>query len=106
MAKLHIKKGDLVRVLSGDDRGNTGRVLEVFPSKMRAIVEGVNIVTKHRKPTQQNPQGERLEKEAPLHISNLMIVDPKTNKPTRISRKKNEKGIGVRVAKKSGEILG
>ena len=79
--KLHIKKGDTVKVLSGKDRGKEGRVQVVDTKKMRAIVEGVNMVTKHKKPDQQNPQGARLEVEASVHVSNLMVVEPKSGKP-------------------------
>lgn len=104
--KLHIKKGDTVRVLSGRDRGKEGRVQVIIKKDYRAIVEGMNMVTKHRKPDQSNPQGSVVELEAPIHISNLMIVDPKTGEPTRVGRVKNENGKGwVRVSKKSGEII-
>jgi len=104
--KLHVKKGDTVKVLSGrvGVRGEVGRVLEVYPKKQRALVEGVNIIKKHQKPGPQNPNGAIVEREAPLHVSKLMLIDPTTNKPTRIGRQKTEKGW-VRVAKKSGAIL-
>ncbi len=105
MTKLHIKKGDIVYVNSGEDKGKTGRVLEVLVSKSRAIVEGVNIVSKHAKPNAQNPNGGIEKKEASIHISNLNLVDPKTGKPTRIGRKKDNKGKTVRYAKKSGEAF-
>jgi large subunit ribosomal protein L24 len=107
MAKLHIKKGDTVKVLSGDDRGKTGTVLSVFPKKGTAIVEGVRIATKHLKPNakKDNPDGGIIQQEAPVHVSNLMVIDPKTNQPTRIYRTKNAKGFSVRVSKKSGEII-
>jgi large subunit ribosomal protein L24 len=107
MASIHIKKGDQVRVLCGDDRGKTGRVLRVFPKKMTAIVEGCRVVHKHLKPNvdQNNPSGGIIEKEAPINVSNLMVVDPKTNKPTRIARIKDAKGYSVRVSKKSGELI-
>ncbi|WP_243348081.1 50S ribosomal protein L24 [Parabacteroides sp. FAFU027] len=105
MSKLHIKKGDMVFVNAGNDKGKTGRVLEVQISKSRAIVEGVNMVSKHVKPNAQNPQGGIVKKEAPIHISNLNVVDPKTNKPTRVGRKLNEAGVLVRVSKKSGEEI-
>ncbi len=104
MAKLHIKKGDTVKVLSGDDRGKTGRVLSVEPAKMRAIVEGVNIVTKATKPSAQYPQGGLIKKEAPIHISNLSLIDPKTGAATRIAIRR-EDGKGVRIAKKSGQEI-
>ncbi len=102
--KLHIKKGDTVYVLAGEDRGKTGRVLEVQPAKMRAIVEGCNIVTKATKPTAQYPQGGLVKKEAPIHISNLSLVDPKSGKPTRIAIRR-EDGKVVRIAKKSGQEI-
>ena len=102
--KLHIKKGDMVYVLAGEDRGTTGRVLSVDPAKYRAIVEGVNIVTKATKPTAQYTQGGLVKKEAPIHISNLSLIDPKSGKPTRIALKR-EDGKCVRIAKKSGQEI-
>ena len=105
MAKLHIKKGDTVYVNAGDDKGKTGRVLEVQVKKNRAIVEGINIVSKSTKPTAKYPQGGIVKLEAPVHISNLNVVDPKTGKPTRIGRRRNEAGKLVRYAKKSGEAI-
>lgn len=105
MAKYHIKKGDTVYVNSGDDKGKTGRVLEMLPKKGRAIVEGVNIVSKSTKPTAKYPQGGIIKMEAPISISNLNIVDPKTGKPTRIGRRLNEEGKLVRYSKKSGEEI-
>ncbi|MCC8173137.1 MAG: 50S ribosomal protein L24 [Odoribacter sp.] len=103
--KLHIKKGDLVYVNAGVDKGKQGKVLEVLVDKNRAIVEGVNMVSKHTKPNAANPQGGIIKKEAPIHISNLNVVDPSTNKPTRIGRKLDDKGKLVRYAKKSGEVI-
>lgn len=102
--KLHIKKDDQVKILSGKDRGAKGRVLVVMPTEQKAIVEGVNLVKKHQKPTQQNPNGTISEQEAAIHISKLMLIDPKTGKPTRVGRTKTDKGW-VRVSKKSGEII-
>ena len=102
MSKLHIKKGDTVYVNAGEDKGKTGRVLQVLIKENRAIVEGVNMVSKHAKPNAKNPQGGVEKKEAPIHISNLNPLDPKSGKPTRIGRN-NEKG--VRYAKKSGEVI-
>jgi large subunit ribosomal protein L24 len=110
--KLHVKKGDEVKVISGRERGKTGRVLRIVHKKdkftgevqHRAIVEGLNMVTKHKKPDQQNPQGARVEMEAGIHISNLMLLDPKSKTPVRIGRKKTENGW-VRISKKSGEII-
>jgi len=100
MAKLHIKKGDIVYVRSGEDKGKRGRVLQVFPKKQKAIVEGINIVYKHRKP-QQEGQSNIKETEAPVHISKLMLICPETDKPTRIGRKRNDDGKLVRYSKKS-----
>ena len=105
MSKLHIKKGDTVYVNTGEDKGKTGRVLRVLITKGRAIVEGVNMISKHTKPNAQNPQGGIEKTEAPMHISNLNLVDPKTGKPTRIGRKENSKGKLVLYAKKSGEEI-
>lgn len=104
--KVHVKREDVIRVLSGKDRGKEGRVLVVFPSDQRAIVEGVNLVSKHVKPSQENPNGGIIEQEAPIHISKLMLIDPSTKQPTRIGRQRNEDGKGwVRVSKKSGTII-
>ncbi len=102
--KLHIKKGDTVKILTGADKGKTGTVLRVFPKEQRAIVEGMKLVSKHMRPNQQNPDGGIIQQEAPIHISNLMLVDPKTKEATRVGRKKAEKGW-VRYGKKSGEII-
>lgn len=105
MAKLHIKKGDTVYVNAGDDKGKTGRVLEVQVKKNRALVEGVNMVSKSTKPTAKYPQGGIVKMEAPIHISNLNPVDPKTGKPCRIGRRKDEAGKTVRFSKSSGEEI-
>ncbi|MDH8701994.1 large subunit ribosomal protein L24 [Dysgonomonadaceae bacterium PH5-43] len=105
MSKLHIKKGDVVFVNTGEDKGKTGRVLKVFVDKQRALVEGVNMVSKSTKPNAKNPQGGITKKEAPIHISNLQVVDPKTGKPTRVGRQLNAKGVLVRISKKSGEEI-
>ena len=104
MSKLHIKKGDIVYVNTGGDKGKTGRVLRVFVEKQRAIVEGLNMVSKHTKPNAKSPQGGIEKKEAAIHISNLNVVDPKTGKPTRVGRKEVD-GKLVRYAKKSGEEI-
>ena len=103
--KLHIKKGDTVVVIAGNYNGREGKVLEVIRATEKAIVEGVNMVKKHTKPNAAHPQGGIVEKEAPIHISNLMNKDPKTGKPTRIGRKLNDKGKLVRYSKKSGEEI-
>lgn len=105
MSKLHIKKGDTVYVNAGESKGRTGKVLKVFVEKHRAIVEGLNMVSKSQKPSAKNPQGGIVKQEAPIHISNLNVVDPKTGKPTRIGRKLNADGKLVRYAKKSGEEI-
>ena len=105
MSKLHIKKGDTVYVNTGEDRGKTGKVLKVFVDKQRAVVEGINIVTKSQKPSAKNPQGGFVKVEAPVHISNSNVLDPKSGKPTRIGRKLNDEGKLVRYAKKSGEEI-
>jgi len=105
MAKLHIKKGDTVIVNAGVNKGKEGKVLQVFPDKKRAIVEGINMVSKHTKPNAENPQGGIIRKEAPIHISNLNLKDPSTGKATRIGRKLGDNGKLVRYAKKSGEEI-
>ena len=105
MSKLHIKKGDTVYVNAGEDKGKTGKVVKVLVEKQRAIVEGINMVSKSQKPSAKNPQGGIVKMEAPIHISNLNVVDPKTGKPTRIGRRKNDEGKLVRFAKKSGEEI-
>jgi len=104
MKKFKIKKGDLVQVMSGKYRGTKGHVLEVIRSKDRVIVEGVNIIKKRVKPTTENPSGGIVEKEAPIHISNVMLVDPKTGQPTRAGYKIQD-GKKIRYAKKSGEQI-
>jgi len=101
--KIHIKKGDTVYVNSGESKGQQGRVLEVIRKTDKAIVEGINLVSRHTKPNAKSPQGGILKKEAPVHISNLMLVDPATGKPTRTGRKMNKQGDLVKYAKKSGE---
>jgi large subunit ribosomal protein L24 len=103
--KLHIKKGDTVYVNAGDDKGQTGRVLKVIPEDSKAIVEGLNMVSKHTKPNSKNPQGGVVKQEAGIHISNLQVVDPKTGRATRVGRKLDAKGKLVRVSKKSGEEI-
>ena len=92
-------------VISGEDKGHSGRVLEVLVKEQRAIVEGLNMIKKHAKPSAKNPQGGIISKEAPIHISNLNVVDPKTGKATRIGRRLNGNGKLVRYAKKSGEEI-
>jgi large subunit ribosomal protein L24 len=103
--KLHIKKGDMVVVISGNSKGQQGKVLEVVKEDDRAIVEGVNLVSKHTKPNAKSPQGGIIKQEATIHVSNLMLKDPKTGKPTRIGRRLDKKGKLVRYSKKSGEEI-
>ncbi|MBR5323556.1 MAG: 50S ribosomal protein L24 [Muribaculaceae bacterium] len=105
MSKLHIKKGDTVYVNAGEDKGKTGRVLKVLVKDNKAIVEGVNMVSKHTKPNAKAPQGGIVKKEAPIHLSNLNVLDPKTKTATRIGRRMNEEGKLVRYSKKSGEEI-
>ncbi|MGD0337900.1 MAG: 50S ribosomal protein L24 [Bacteroidota bacterium] len=107
---MKVRKNDTVIVISGNSRGKTGKVLKLFPGKNRLIVEGVNIMKRHTKPSQRNPQGGIVQKEAPIHVSNVMVVDPKSGKPTRVGgasvidpatgRKKH-----VRVARITGEMF-
>ena len=103
--KLHIKKGDTVMVITGESKGQKGRVLEVDRKKDRAIVEGLNMISKHTKPHSKAPQGGIIRKEAPIHLSNLMLIDPASGKPTRVGRKLNNKNKLVRYSKKSGEEI-
>lgn len=105
MSKLHIKKGDTVYVNAGKYKAKTGKVIKVLVDEQKAIVEGINMVSKSQKPSAKNPQGGIVKMEAPIHISNLNVVDPKTGKPTRIGRRLNEEGKLVRFAKKSGEEI-
>ena len=105
MSKLHIKKGDTVIVNAGDDRGKQGRVVRVLVSKNKAVVEGVNVVSKSTKPSAKHPQGCIVKMEAPIHVSNLSLIDPKSGKATRIGRRVNEDGVKVRYSKKSGEEI-
>ncbi|MFC3040912.1 50S ribosomal protein L24 [Virgibacillus xinjiangensis] len=101
---MHVKKGDKVKVLSGKDRGKEGVILEAYPKKERVLVEGVNMIKKHAKPSQDNPQGGILDIEGPIHVSNVMPIDPKSGEPTRVGYEVRD-GKKVRIAKKSGEAL-
>ena len=106
MNKVHVKKNDQVLVITGKDRGARGKVLRVIPAKNTAIVERVNLIKRHTRPNPQRQiKGGILEREAPIHLSKLMVIDPESGKPTRIGRKRLEDGSGVRVAKKSGATL-
>ncbi|MEQ8926660.1 MAG: 50S ribosomal protein L24 [Fulvivirga sp.] len=105
MKKLHIKKGDTVKVISGNSKGKTGVVLEVVTDKNRAVVEGVNVVTKHVKPSATKPEGGIEKTEAAVHLSNLMLVDPASGEATRTGRKLDDKGKLQRYSKKTGEII-
>ena len=107
---MKIRKNDMVMIIAGNDRGKTGKVLKVFPKRYRVIVEGINLRKRHTKPNQRNPQGGILEKEASVHASNVMILDPKTNEPTRLGSRvildeKTGKKKIARVAKVSGEMI-
>jgi large subunit ribosomal protein L24 len=102
---MKIKRDDTVLIISGNDKGKRGRVLRVYPGQDRLIVEGVRMMKKHTKPTQRDPQGGIVEREAPLHVSNVMLVDPKNDEPTRVGRQRLDEGRRVRVAKRSGEMI-
>ncbi|GGD26784.1 50S ribosomal protein L24 [Pontibacillus salipaludis] len=101
---MHVKKGDKVMVITGKDKGKQGTILEAYPKKERVLVEGVNVVKKHAKPSQDNPQGGILSQEAPIHVSNVLPVDPKSGDATRVGYEVRD-GKKVRIAKKSGETL-
>lgn len=103
--KLHVKKDDNVIVITGKDKGKKGRVIAAYPRENRVLVEGVNMVKKHTRPSTNNPQGGIIEQEAPIHASNVMHVDPKSGKPTRIGYKVLENGTKVRIAKRSGQEI-
>ena len=103
--KFHVKKGDLVKVISGNSKGKEGKISLMLPEKQRAIVEGINVVTKHLKPTAQNPNGSIEKKEASIHLSNLMVVDPSNGLPTKIGRKLNKEGKLQRFSKKTNTFL-
>ena len=105
MAKFKVKKGDQVKVLAGESKGKEGRIVRVIHKMNSVVVEGLNMIKKHQKPSASNPQGGIVEMEAPIHISNVALVDPSTNEVTRVGRKLDENGNLVRYAKKSGEVL-
>lgn len=102
---MNIRRDDTVLVISGNDKGRRGRVLRVIPENDRVIVEGVRMMKKHTKPTQRDPQGGIVEREAPIHVSNLMVIDPRSDEPTRVGKKRLDDGRNVRVAVRSGEMI-
>lgn len=101
---MKIKKNDIIKIISGKDKGKSGKVLRAFPKLEKVLIEGANIKKKHQKPTKSGQKGQIIEKAFPIHISNVMLIDPKTKKPTRIG-KKSVKGKFVRMSKKSGTVL-
>ncbi len=102
---LHVRQGDLVQVIAGNDRGKTGRVLKVIPDEGRVIVEGVNVRQRHVRPSQKNPQGGRISREMSIHISNVQPISPSTGKPTRVRFDRRDDGSKVRVAVRGGDEL-
>ncbi|MBT7863148.1 MAG: 50S ribosomal protein L24 [Gemmatimonadetes bacterium] len=102
---MKIKRDDTVLVISGNDKGKRGRVLRVVPEQDRVLVEGVRMMKKHTKPTQRDPQGGIVEREAPIHVSNIMVIDPHSDEPTRVGKKRLDDGRNVRVAARSGEMI-
>mgnify|MGYP001823953598 CR=1 FL=1 len=104
-SKVHIRRGDTVKIISGNSKGKSGKVLEIYSDKYRALVEGANMVTKHLKPSAANPNGGIEKREAPIHLSNLMVVDPSTGETTKIGRKLNDDGKLQRYSKKTGEFI-
>ena len=105
MAQAHVRKGDTVIIIAGRERGKRGKVLRVFPAEGRLLVERLNLMKKHQKPTQKLRQGGIIEREAPLHLSNVMLVDPRSDKPTRVGVRMLTEGRKARIARKSGEII-
>ena len=105
MAIAHVRKGDTVIVVAGKERGKRGRVLRVIPEKSRVVVERINMIKKHQRPTQRVRQGGIIEREGSIHLSNVMLVDPTSGKPTRIGRRELSDGKRVRFARKSGEVI-
>lgn len=105
MAKVHVKKGDLVQVLWGVDKGRTGRVLEVRPRESRVIVDNINIIKRHTRPTRQNPQGGVVEQPGPIHTSKVALVCPSCDKPTRAKRERSEEGALRRVCRRCGKSI-
>jgi large subunit ribosomal protein L24 len=104
-AKLTITKGDTVRVMRGDDKGKEGKVIRVLPKKSRVVIEGINIVKKHRRARKQDEQSAIVDFPAPIHVSNVMLLDPKTGEPTRVRRRIDEDGTKERISVKSGDAI-
>lgn len=104
-ARMKIKKGDEVVVLAGKDKGKRGKVVRALPSESRVVVAGINMMTRHTKPSQKNPEGGLVRSEASIHVSNVAIVDPKNNKPSRVGYKIMKDGSKARIAKRSGEVI-
>jgi large subunit ribosomal protein L24 len=105
VTKVHVRKGDTVIVIAGDAKGKEGKVTKVLISESKAIVEGLNMVKRHLKPTATKPQGSIVEKEAPIHVSNLQLKDPKNGKPTKVGKKLDSNKKLVRYSKKTGEVI-
>lgn len=105
MGKMHVKTGDTVIVIAGKEKGKKGKIIAAYPKKDRVVVEGLNLVKRHTKPSQNNPQGGIITKEAAIHVSNVMLVDPESGKPTRVRTVKQADGTKVRVAVKSGKNI-
>ena len=103
--KLHVKTGDTVKVIAGDERGKTGRITSVLTDKNKVVIEGLNLVTKHTKPSAKNPQGGISKVEAPIHASNVSLVDPKTGEKAKTANRKNSAGKTERYSKKTGEVI-
>jgi large subunit ribosomal protein L24 len=103
--KLHVKKGDTVKVIAGDDKGKTGTVTSVLTDKQKVVIEGLNLVSKHQKPSAKNPNGGIVKQEAPIHASNVMLVEPATNEATRSGKKLNNDGKLQRYSKKTGNLI-
>jgi len=103
--KLRVRRDDIVQVIAGNDRGKQGKVLKVFPKRQRIIVEGINFIKRHTRPSQQNPKGGIVEKEAPIHVSNVMVVCPKCSSVTRVGMQVLDDGSRVRICKHCGEMM-
>jgi len=103
--KFHVRKGDTVMVIAGNDKGKKGKVLEVLTSKKRVVIEGVNMITKHVKPSANHPEGGIEKTEAGIHVSNVKVIDPSNGEPTRVGRKQNKEGKLQRFSKKTGELI-